>query len=107
MGKLYILNAPILTAEGSYRLKKISVNEARKLLNKYDFISAIGHQSTAEIISEILGIEIPFNRISIQMNRGDIAIVFKLKARPPEGKILTKEEIEEIGFDLYLLKRTR
>lgn len=36
----------------------------------------------------------------------EIAIVFKLKGRPEEGKILTIQEIEEIGYEFGVLIRT-
>lgn len=37
------------------------------------------------------------------MADGDDAICIKLRGRAPEGKVLSREEVEAIGFDLVLL----
>jgi hypothetical protein len=46
------------------------------------------------------------NRIQYQQAPGNTALVFKLKGRAPEGKILTTKEIEEIGYEWGILERT-
>ncbi len=51
----------------------------------------------------LLGVPVPVNRIQYEQTTGDLAVVFKLRGRPPEGKILTAEEIEAIGYDFGLL----
>jgi hypothetical protein len=58
----------------------------------------VGHQSTAEIMSQVLGIPVPYNRVQVFLEPGDQAICFILKARPPEGRVLSREEIEQIGY---------
>ncbi|MCC5946250.1 MAG: DUF1874 domain-containing protein, partial [Bernardetiaceae bacterium] len=35
----------------------------------------------------------------------DVALVFKLKGRPQEGQILTRAEIEEMGYEFGELLR--
>jgi hypothetical protein len=75
----------------------VSPSEARQLLAN-GFVSAVGHQSTAEIISAVLGIYVPYNRVNIYLEPSDEAICFILKARPPEGRVLSIEEIEQIGY---------
>lgn len=67
-------------------------------------MSAIGHQSTADILTELLDMPIPMNRILFQQEPGQKAICFKLKGRPEEGKILSREEIEQIGYEFKLLE---
>lgn len=107
--KLAILNTSIITADGQFSLETISLEEAQKLVkeNKNDLLSAIGHQSTAEILTYLLGFDIPMNRIVFKQEPLQSAIVFKLNGRPPEGRILTREEIDTIGYEFKLLKRTR
>ncbi len=100
---IYLLNTPILTAYGSYKFEPITVKKVRKLLQENEWRSAIGHDSTASMLSEILGMFVAKNRVAITMQKGDIAIVFKLKQRPPEGAILTKDELEKIGFEFAKL----
>ena len=45
------------------------------------------------------------NRIMFEQQEGQKALVFKLLGRPEEGKILTTEEIEQIGYKFQLLIR--
>ena len=92
-----ILNTSILTEYGDYSYRGISLEQAKEMVAN-GFQSAIGHESTAKIISTLLGIECPVNRIQYSQKVGDFALVFKLNGRPEEGKILTIEEIEKIGY---------
>lgn len=105
MKKLALLNTSIVTNTGVFNLESISLEEAKSLIqkNKNNLDSAIGHESTAKIMSELLGVEIPMNRQQFAQQNGQQAIVFKLKGRPQEGKILSKEEIEAIGYEFQLL----
>jgi len=59
-------------------------------------VSAIGHEATASIVSERLGVQVPVNRVQIKLNEGDCVYVFQLLQRLPEGKVLSKEEISSI-----------
>lgn len=106
--KLYFLNSSILTSFGVFRYNEIQVREGVYLLQQTPsecIESAIGHQATAEVLSELLGVPVPVNRIQIAMERGDQAIVFKLKQRLEEHKVLTKEEMKDLDYELGLLER--
>jgi hypothetical protein len=112
--KLAILNTSILTAFGSFDYKAISLEDAKLLcFNALEptigpddgVLSAIGHESTATILTSLLEVNISMNRIQFAQELHQSAIVFKLKGRPPEGKILTVEEIEVIGYEFGLLTR--
>lgn len=80
--------------------------EIEAIILKEGYISCIGHQSTAILLSNILNQEIPMNRIQIKLNSGDKLIVFQVLVRLEEGKILTLEEMndllkkDKIGFYL-------
>ena len=130
-----LLNTSILTAHGVYRYTPLSLTDAREMLlsalpanaipdikekiNKGEVIagascddnndcfwmSAIGHESTAQIMTELLRFKVKVNRIQYRQLKDEKAIVFKLKTRAPEGKILSKEQIEEIGYEWGLLER--
>ena len=107
--KLALLNTSIITSTGHYQLSDITLETARQMVsdNRYNLDSAIGHESTAEIMTKLLGIEIPFNRQQFAQQNGQSALVFKLNGRPPEGKILTIDEIEAIGYSFQLLEKLR
>jgi hypothetical protein len=100
-----ILNGAIITADGEYSCRTISLEEVKKLIQSSPgIISAVGHQATAEIITDLLDIKVNFNRINFQ-EAGQQALIFKLKSRPSEGIILSRAEIEEIGYRFQLLSR--
>lgn len=101
-----ILNTPILTDVGTYKLSNITLEQAQKLVNENDFDSYIGHQATSEILSILLGTEIPMNRQQFKQEIGQKAIIFKLNSRLQEGQVLTTiQEIESIGYTFQLLER--
>lgn len=103
--KLGVLNTSILTASGRFELEDISLDLAKKLVSENEFDSAVGHASTAQIMTALLGVEIPVNRQMFVQQPGQSALVFKLNGRTQEGKILTAEEIEQIGYKFQILKR--
>jgi len=104
---LTLLNAPILTAYGSYNYEPVFVNEAKKLLQN-GFHSYIGHQSTCDILSQLLETEIPMHRGQFEQQPGEQALIFRLKKRIAEGQVLhTREEIETVGYDFALLNRIK
>ena len=107
MNKLFIMNTTIIINDGTYKMETISLDEAKKLIYENpNFISAIGHDSTASIISSVLGVEVPMNRINASFDTpGEKALCFKLNSRPKEGVILSYEDLVEIGFTWKLLTR--
>jgi len=103
---MYLLNTTIFaTSEPdlSCRMTKISIDRASELL-KSEFCSAIGHQSTAELLSQLLNIEVDMKRLQVGFKPGDLAIAFKTRYRAEEGKIYSFNELEEIEFDLFLME---
>ena len=103
--KLAVLNTSILTTEGTFTLKDITLEEARNLVTENEILSAVGHQSTADILTTLLEKEVLMNRIMFEQELNQKALVFKLNGRPEEGKILTAEEIHQIGFKFQLLTK--
>ncbi|MCS7080909.1 MAG: YddF family protein [Chloracidobacterium sp.] len=107
---ILLINASILTAYGLYRYEPLTIEDARRLVtysqsNGVQLRSAIGHAATAKLLTRLLGVEVPVNRIAITQQVGEQAIVFRLKDRPPEGAILSETELEAIGYELGLLTR--
>ena len=45
------------------------------------------------------------NRIQFHQEIGQIAVVFKLNERPPEGVLLNREELERVGYSLKIMER--
>lgn len=67
--------------------------------------SIIGHDATAKVMTALLGVDVPVNRQMFSQQVGQQALVFKLNGRLPEGKVLTVDEIEAIGFEFKILER--
>lgn len=100
-----LLNTSILTHDGEYRLKTISLEEAKSIVRNSELDSAIGHQATAEIMTTLLETPVEVNRKMFIQQIGQSCLVFKLNGRPEEGTILSADEIEEIGYSFKLLER--
>jgi hypothetical protein len=108
MERIVFLNTTILTCDGTFSLKTMSLDDVKLALAhavEVPRLSAIGHESTAQVLTELLGEPIAVNRIQYCQADGDFAICFKLNGRPLEGKILSKEEIEAIGYELKVLTK--
>jgi hypothetical protein len=113
---LLLLNTSIVTTPGLYRLSEpITKDQARWLVRwaQEDYnmnmglgwVSSIGHQAAADILTDLLAMPISVNRIATQQQVGQVALVFKLNGRPPEGKIFTRQEVEEFGYFFQILER--
>lgn len=104
---LAVLNTAILTADGTYAMRTINPDEARSIVADAPAIdSAVGHEATAALLSDLLGRHIPLNRQLFAHRPHQRALVFKLDGRPPEGVVLDRDAMESLGYTLRLLERT-
>ena len=106
MGKIYLLNAPIVPIDMNRKCVAIvtrvsDVEYIKKFIEFWrvsgmEVVSAIGHESTARLLTKMLGFEVKTQRISITAGEGDIIVAFTLNFRLPEGKVLSDAELENI-----------
>jgi len=106
MAKLYLLSAFSLNMVPHrgwihIHLREVSPEEAGAIVREAkakgkDVISAVGHASTAQLMSKLLGIEVPVNRAMVAFEDGDEAIVFQLMIRLQEGQVLNEEELQQL-----------
>jgi len=87
-------------------IEAVSVDEVKKILqweldHGRNFVSCVGHEPTAKLMSVLLGIEIPFNRASIKLQTWDTLLVFQVLTRLPEGAVLDEEALAKIPFKWY------
>ncbi|MEM4557960.1 MAG: DUF1874 domain-containing protein [Desulfurococcaceae archaeon] len=88
--------------QATLQVRELGLEEARSLIQG-GFVSAVGHQATAEILSTLLGANVPYNRVQVKLERGDKVLVFQLLTRLEEGRVLTREEISSLPFKFYLV----
>jgi hypothetical protein len=104
---VYVLNTLVVPVnfdehfQVRVKLRKVSINEAKEILAG-GFISAVGHEATAKLLSQLLGIQVPMERRTVFLRPGDMAIHFFLKSRLPEGVVLTEEQLRSLDFWLVL-----
>lgn len=71
-------------------MKKIVVDESTTKI-----ISAIGHIDTAAVVSNLLEVEVPPNRINISLQKGDVIYVAQVVGgRLPEGSTTLPENFK-------------
>jgi len=75
----------------------------KRMISK-GFVSAVGHEATAKLLSQLLGVEVPMNRTEVKIEYGDKLIVFQLMQRLPEGKILTEEELKQLPYKFLVVE---
>lgn len=100
---IYLLNFPAAhTPSRRYIVTPISAQEMRAILERADrpIVSALGHEGAAQAFAGLVGAEVPMSRLEVAFAPGDTAFCCKLLRRPPEGAILTREAMEQIGYQL-------
>jgi len=103
---LFISNAfslSMINPPCSIKVEPINLQQVNSLLVE-PFQSAVGHESTAQIITKLTGTLIPVNRISLSLMKKDKLIVFQLLTRLEEGKILTQEELAQLPYKFLLVE---
>jgi hypothetical protein len=90
------------TGSCTVRVRDINPAEAKEIIQKRGFISAIENQVTADALSLLLGVQVQVRRFQVNLNPGDSAIVFSLNKRLKEGQVIKSvNDICLIGYSLY------
>jgi hypothetical protein len=108
--KIVLLNAVSLSmipeewTETTLRVRKTSPEEVRTLLTTHEFESAVGHQSTADFLTALLGVQIKAERRQVTFQPDTLYVVFQLIGRLPEGRVLTEEELRAVNYRFYTVE---
>ena len=81
----------------------LTINQAREVLQK-GFISLVEDETVADVVSVLLGIDVPVNQSGIPLQEKDILVV--VHAEPLEGwQELSKSELlSRVSFMLVAVK---
>jgi len=93
----------MLESDSILKVSEADISTVTKLLQQ-GFQSCIGHQATSQILTDLLNINVPTNRVSIKLKKGDTLVVFQLLTRLEEGKVLTKEEIQALPYKFFVVE---
>lgn len=77
-------------------VSEVSEDYASHRLREEPWVSSIGHEATAQIITKLTGVYVPCHRQALRLDLGDEVLVFQLKLRLPEGKTLSEPELAEL-----------
>lgn len=66
-------------------------------------VSAISHEVTAKIVSALLDFEVPFNRVNLVLNPGDIVLCVIPNFRATEAREFTHDEVAAAGFRCFTI----
>ena len=97
-----LMNSAMMPAEGVYKLKKITPEEAKEVASKATVESYVGYPDTAKYMSEKLGIEVPVNRSEAILEDGDVMIICKLKYRVQNPQEKGKFTPNDDDFEWYI-----
>jgi len=106
--KTYISNAFSLnmleSEEATINVKVVDTETVKQIISEEEVESAVGHESTAKVLSQLLGVEVKAERKEIKLKKGDKLVVFQLLQRLPEGAMLSEEELKQLQFKLFLVQ---
>lgn len=106
LGNAFSLQMLDLSKVNNIAVEPISKHEVKRLINKYknNFKSIVGHQDTANVLTDMLGIEVSYNRESVKLNMQDMLIVAQVTGgRLPEGATTLPEGVNIVFSLVYLL----
>ncbi len=89
------------------RFERVNLEFVKELVQyakarNIEIVSVVGHEATARLLSQLLSIEVPVNRIQYTLKPNDILLVFTVPVRLPEGKVLSEQELREIADKLNI-----
>ena len=82
----------------------ISEKEARTLLSTIEWTSALGHLSTAELLSTRLGVDLNVNRVQVPSGAEYLVALFVSPRRLAEGEKWLEEDILNFNINYILVK---
>jgi len=81
-----------------------SQEEVKGIVQQFPFKSIIGHEGNAQLLSDLLGVKVPVNRETFTLT-SEVTLLVGMPSggRLPEGRVLSKEELEVIQLDWFIV----
>lgn len=99
LSNAFSLQMLALEVEEELKITPISEGLTKKIISE-GFVSAIGHQDTANVLTNILGVKVDNNRVNVSLDEDTVLIVAQVVGgRLPEGAT----ELPE-GFKIKFVK---
>lgn len=107
--RVILLNTTIIDSNdevAEFRKTKLSLKEARNLIEDAETYSVVGHEATAKVMAGLLEIPVKVNRERFLFDSDDDTLLaLKLDGRIPEGQVLTEEVMNTIGYSFFKIER--
>ena len=103
---IFLQSSPTLPNDGIYDYRVISVYAALDWYKKHTPFCNIGNQAVADALGLVLGERLEAKWRRLEMNKGDEALVFRLKLKP-ESALLRRPRCDVIlaHSEIGLLKK--
>jgi len=82
-------------------IKEISLTEAKQNLDTTNWISAVGHEVTADVLTILLDHKVEFNRMNLSLSAGDNVICVIPSFRASEAREFTQDEIKTAEYRCF------
>lgn len=101
---LRLMNSAMMPEEGIYVCHRITKNEFKEIFHSHkEWVSYIGYPQTADILSEMLGVNIPVSRAETILEDGDVLLVAKLNYRVSsplaKGQYVSEKDFSFLKID--------
>jgi hypothetical protein len=94
-----------VTPGTNVRFVPVSEARAREIMRVDMPASAVGHQSTAEVLTARLAYPVPANRVNLRLGHGDTVLLAQVATpRLAEGQVLTAAEIANLPIAYWLVE---
>jgi hypothetical protein len=100
--KIILLNALVTSSKIPLTIRTIPITleDVKTIVKNREVVSFIGHEATANLLSQLLHVEVPVNRSMYDPQPGDLAVVVRLKKRLERPEDVKNVRLEDIEFIL-------
>lgn len=98
--------SPMMLKSGEALVVEVPLDMIKYLItfeSQQSYESIVGHEVTARVLSTLLGVEIPFRRVNVELEPTDILLVVTPNFRANEAREFTFEEVANTGYRCFLV----